>query len=56
MPVADLPEEQERAAAVAAIDGWATRELERGGALVAAERQDVTDRTASAPVVSALQG
>jgi Putative bacterial sensory transduction regulator len=47
MPVADLPEEEERAAAVAAVDRWSARELERGGAVVAAERQEVTDRTAS---------
>jgi hypothetical protein len=47
MPVANLPEEQERAAAVAAIDEWVARELKASGALVAAERQEVTDRTAS---------
>src|SRR5580704_11910907 len=47
MPVANLPEEEERAAAVAAIDEWVDRELESGGFLVAAERQEVTDRTAS---------
>ncbi len=35
------------AAAVACIDRWAERELAAGGSLVAAERQDVTDRTAS---------
>ena len=35
------------AAAVARIDAWAERELAAGGLLVAAERQEVTDRTAS---------
>jgi hypothetical protein len=47
VPVAEIPEEEERAAAVAAIDEWTTRELEQGGSLVATERQEVTDRTAS---------
>ena len=35
------------AAAVACIDAWATRELAAGENLVAAERQEVRDRTAS---------
>jgi hypothetical protein len=47
VPLVDLPEEEEMAAAVAVIDAWVERELAGGGALVAAERQDVTDRTAS---------
>ena len=47
MPLVDLPEEPEMAAAVACIDAWAERELAAGGFLVAAERQEVTDRTAS---------
>ncbi len=47
MPIVDLPEEEEMAAAVACIDAWAERELAAGGFLVAAERQEVTDRTAS---------
>lgn len=47
MPVVDLPEEQEMAAAVACIDAWAARELAAGENLVAAERQEVRDRTAS---------
>src|SRR5580692_9214319 len=47
MPLVDLPEEPEMAAAVACIDAWAERELAAGGFLVAAERQDVSDRTAS---------
>jgi hypothetical protein len=47
MPLVDLPEEEEMAAAVACIDAWAARELAAEGLLVAAERQDVTDRTAS---------
>jgi hypothetical protein len=47
VPVAQIPEEEERAAAVAAIDEWVSRELARDEPLVAAERQEVTDRTAS---------
>ena len=47
MPLVDLPEEAERQAAVATIDAWGARELAGGGALVAVERQDVTDGTAS---------
>jgi Putative bacterial sensory transduction regulator len=47
VPLVDLPEEEEMAAAVARIDAWAERELASGGFLVAAERQEVTDRTAS---------
>jgi Putative bacterial sensory transduction regulator len=47
VPVVDLPEEEEMAAAVACIDAWIARELATEGLLVAGERQDVTDRTAS---------
>ena len=49
MPLVDLPEEEAMAAVVARIDGWVARELAPDGTfgLVAAERQDVTDRTAS---------
>ena len=47
MPIVDLPADEEMAAAVARIDAWAERELAAGGFLVAAERQEVTDRTAS---------
>jgi hypothetical protein len=47
VPIVDLPEEEEMAAAVARIDAWAERELAAGDFLVAAERQEVTDRTAS---------
>ena len=47
MPIVDLPDDEEMAAAVATIDAWAARELEADGPLVAAERQEVTDRTAS---------
>ena len=47
MPLVDLPEEEERALAVATIDAWAERELAKGEALLAFERQEVTDRTAS---------
>src|SRR5580693_8132073 len=47
MPLIDLPEDAEMAAAVSCIDAWAARELASDGPLVAAERQEVTDRTAS---------
>jgi hypothetical protein len=47
VPLVDLPEDEERAAAVAAIDAWVAGQLAEGTSLVAAERQDVTDRTAS---------
>jgi hypothetical protein len=47
VPAVDLPEEEEMAAAVRCIDDWVARELAAEGLLVAAERQDVTDRTAS---------
>jgi len=47
MPLVDLPEEEEMAAAAARIDAWVERELSSGGTLEAAERQEVTDRTAS---------
>ena len=47
VPEVDLPADEEMAAAVARIDAWAERELAAGGFLVAAERQEVTDRTAS---------
>jgi hypothetical protein len=47
VPLVDLPEEEEMAAAVACIDAWLARELATDGLLVAAERQDVSDRTAS---------
>src|SRR5271169_721470 len=39
MPTVDVAEESERAAVAATIDVWAGHELERGGSLVAAERQ-----------------
>ena len=47
MPLVDLPTDPEMAAAVTCIDNWIARELATEGLLVAAERQDVTDRTAS---------
>jgi len=47
MPIVDLPDDEEMATAVARIDAWAARELAAEGPLVAAERQEVTDRTAS---------
>jgi hypothetical protein len=47
VPLVDLAEEEEMAAAISCIDAWVARELSAGEALVAAERQEVTDRTAS---------
>lgn len=49
MPLVDLPDEGAMAEAAARIDAWAARELSPEGTfgLVAAERQDVDDRTAS---------
>jgi len=47
VPLVDLPEDEEMAAAVACVDAWTARELAGAGLLVAAERQEVTDRTAS---------
>jgi len=49
MPVVEVPDEQAKDAVAARIDAWITRELSSDGAfgLVAAERQEVSDRTAS---------
>ena len=49
MPLVDLPDEGALAAVVERIDAWIERERSPDGSfgLVAAERQDVTDRTAS---------
>ena len=47
VPLVDLPEEEEMAAAVGAHPPLGRRRLAAGGFLVAAERQEVTDRTAS---------
>jgi hypothetical protein len=47
MPRVDLSEDLERDRVVALVDAWAARELAADGPLVAAERQDVTDRTAT---------
>ena len=49
MPLVDLPGDEEMAAVVARIDAWVERERSPDGTfgLVAAERQDVEDRTAS---------
>ncbi|HVX22566.1 MAG TPA: YbjN domain-containing protein [Acidimicrobiales bacterium] len=49
MPLVDLPDEGAMADVVARIDAWVDRERSPDGTfgLVAAERQDVTDRTAS---------
>jgi Putative bacterial sensory transduction regulator len=49
VPLVDLPDDRAMAEVAARIDAWTARELSAGGTfgLVAAERQDVTDRTAS---------
>lgn len=49
MPRVDLPGEGEIGAAAGRVDAWIERERSDGGTfgLVAAERQEVTDRTAS---------
>jgi hypothetical protein len=49
MPLVDLPGDEQLAAVAARIDAWVERERSSEGTfgLVAAERQDVTDRTAS---------
>ena len=47
MPGIELSEPEERAAVVALIDAWAETELAGDGPLVAFERIEVTDRTAS---------
>jgi len=49
MPLVGLPDEDAMAATVARIEGWIERERSPDGSfgLVAAEHQDVTDRTAS---------
>ena len=49
MPLVDLPDEGALAAVVERIDAWIERERSPDGTfgLVAAERQDVSDRTAS---------
>jgi len=47
VPAVGLAEDEERAAVVACIDAWAARELAKGESLVAAERQDVTDGSAT---------
>jgi hypothetical protein len=43
----EVAEEAERKEVVELIDAWAAHQLAEGGPLVAVERQDVTDRTAS---------
>jgi len=47
VPLVDLPDEAARAAAAAVVDGWVARELVAGGALLAAEREEITDGTGS---------
>lgn len=47
MPRIELSEADERAAVVATIDAWAARELAAESPLVAVERADVTDGTAT---------
>jgi hypothetical protein len=47
LPLVGPPEADEVPIAAAAVDAWISRESGTDGALVAAEREDVTDRTAS---------
>lgn len=47
MPPVDLPEHEEVLAAAARVDAWVSRELVGGGLLLAAAREEVTDRKAS---------
>ncbi|HMD44957.1 MAG TPA: YbjN domain-containing protein [Acidimicrobiales bacterium] len=56
MPIVGLTEDDEQAAVVAVIDRWVAGQLAGDGPLVAAERQDVTDRTASHRWYLRLQG
>lgn len=47
MPLIELSEEDERRHVVELIDMWSAEQLEDGSALVAVEKMEVTDRTAS---------
>jgi hypothetical protein len=47
MPRIELSEDLERDLVVATVDAWAARELEAEGPLIAVEKIEVTDRTAS---------
>ena len=47
MPSIELSEEDERRHVVALIDSWTQEQLEDGSSLVAVEKVEVTDRTAS---------
>jgi hypothetical protein len=47
VPLIERSEDGERAGVVACIDDWANRQLETGGSLLAFERIEVHDRTAS---------
>ena len=47
MPSIELSEEDERRHVVELIDTWSAEQLEDGSALVAVEKMEVTDRTAS---------
>jgi Putative bacterial sensory transduction regulator len=47
MPLAGPPEEAETAKAAEAVESWLDRERGAGSDLVAAEREEVTDRTAA---------
>ena len=47
MPVIELSEDDERQAVVALVDAWADRELAAEGPLLAVEKIEVTDRTAT---------
>ena len=47
MPRIELSEAEERAQVVALVDAWSTRELEGEGPLIAVEKTEVTDGTAT---------
>jgi len=47
MPRVELSEAEEREHVVDVIDAWAQRQLDEGGALIAVEKMEVSDRSAS---------
>ena len=47
MPSIELSEDEERAQVVALVDSWAAEQLAEGSMLVAVEKIEVEDRTAS---------
>jgi hypothetical protein len=47
VPLVGLTREDERESVAATVDRWMAEQLRTGGPMVAGERQDVTDRTAS---------